>query len=117
MVMIAFVGVATFDKPGKGATSIFQAVIFSKSEAPVEEPHTGSFLCFIRFLRSCGAPGSQTLVGAYRIPGTQVSLPIVVRFIEEPIYVRLSGAEGGKPIATLASRRGVFGLIQPPADI
>src|SRR5918998_6459538 len=28
MVMIAFVGVATFDKPGTGATSILQAVIW-----------------------------------------------------------------------------------------
>jgi hypothetical protein len=37
MVMIAFVGVATFDKSGKGATSVLQAVIFSKPEAPVEE--------------------------------------------------------------------------------
>ena len=53
MVMIAFVRVATFDKSGKGATSILQAVIFSKPEAPVEERHTGSFLRFIRFLRGC----------------------------------------------------------------
>src|SRR5919112_3373376 len=53
MVMIAFVGVATFDKPGTGATSIHQAVIFSKPEAPVEERHTGSFLLLLRFLRSC----------------------------------------------------------------
>jgi hypothetical protein len=37
MVMIALVGVATFDKPRKGATAILQAVIFSKPEAPVEE--------------------------------------------------------------------------------
>jgi hypothetical protein len=29
MVMIAFVGVATFDKWGKGATSILQSVIYS----------------------------------------------------------------------------------------
>src|ERR687894_2189252 len=52
MVMIAFVGVATFDKPGTGATSIHQAVIFSKPEAPVEERHTGSLLLLLRFLRS-----------------------------------------------------------------
>jgi hypothetical protein len=37
MVMIALVGVATFEKPGTGATSILQALIFSKPEAPVEE--------------------------------------------------------------------------------
>jgi hypothetical protein len=52
MVMIGFVGVATFDKSGTGATSILQAVIFSKPEAPVEERHTGSFLLLLRFLRS-----------------------------------------------------------------
>jgi hypothetical protein len=57
MVMIAFVGVATFDKSGMGATSIHQAVILSKPEAPVEERHTGSLLLLLRFLRSyawCG---------------------------------------------------------------
>jgi len=53
MVMIGFVGVATFDRSGKGATSILQAVSFSKPEAPVEEPHTGSLLLLLRFLRSC----------------------------------------------------------------
>jgi hypothetical protein len=42
-----------------------------KPQAPVEERHTGSFLRFIRFLRSCGAPGSQPPVVAYRFPGTQ----------------------------------------------
>jgi hypothetical protein len=31
MVMIAFVGVATFDKPGKGATSILQSVVWRTS--------------------------------------------------------------------------------------
>src|ERR671912_325247 len=31
MVMIGFVGVATFDKPGKGATSIFQSVSWRTS--------------------------------------------------------------------------------------
>src|SRR5215212_2468810 len=51
-MVIAFVGVATFNKSGTGATSILQAVIFSKPEAPVEERHTGSFLLLLRFLRS-----------------------------------------------------------------
>jgi hypothetical protein len=53
MVMIGFVGVATFDKSGKGATSILQAVIFGKPEAPVEEHHTGYLLLLLRLLRSC----------------------------------------------------------------
>jgi hypothetical protein len=59
MVMIALVGVVTFDKPGKGATSIHQAVIFSKPEAPVEERHTGSLLLLLRFLRSCAWCGCR----------------------------------------------------------
>src|ERR671917_1361573 len=53
MGMIGFVGVATFDKSGTGATSILQSVVFSKPEAPVEEHQTGSFLLLLRFLRSC----------------------------------------------------------------
>ena len=52
MVMIAFVGVATFDKPRTGATSILQAVILSKLGAPAEERHTGSLLLLLRRLRS-----------------------------------------------------------------
>jgi hypothetical protein len=75
MVMIAFVGLATFDKSGTGATSILQAVIFSKPEAPVEERHTGSLLLLLRFLRSCGAPGSQTPVVAYRTPAHKFLSP------------------------------------------
>src|SRR5919112_6750596 len=59
MVMIAFVGVATFDKPGTGATSIHQAVIFSKPEAPVEERQTEVLLLLLRFLRSCAWCGCR----------------------------------------------------------
>ena len=59
MVMIAFVGVVTFDKSGTGPTPILQAVIFSKPEAPVEEHHTGSFLLLLRFLRSCAWCGCR----------------------------------------------------------
>src|SRR5919112_6084674 len=59
MVMMAFVGVATFDKSGTGATSILQAVIFSKPEAPAEERHTGSILLLLRFLRSCAWCGCR----------------------------------------------------------
>jgi hypothetical protein len=50
--MIAFVGVATFDKSGTGTTSIHQAVTFSKPEAPVEERHTGSYYSYYA---SCAA--------------------------------------------------------------
>ena len=76
-----------------------------KPEAPVEERHTGSLLLLLRFLRSCGAPGSQTPVGAYRIPGTQVSLPIV-GFVEDPVYVRSCGAGEGS-LLLLLLRAGV----------
>jgi hypothetical protein len=61
MVMMAFVEVATFDKSGTGATSILQAVIFSKPEAPVEERHTGSLLLLLRFLRSCAWCGCRCI--------------------------------------------------------
>ena len=38
MVMIAFVGVATFDKPGKGATSILQALIWVSPKRQLLSP-------------------------------------------------------------------------------
>ena len=50
MVMIAFVGVATFDKPGTGAASILQAIIFSKPDSPVEERHHRVLLALIALL-------------------------------------------------------------------
>ena len=48
-----FCGVATFDKSGKGATSILQIVVWVSSDCPIKKRQTGSFLCFLRFLRSC----------------------------------------------------------------
>ena len=48
-----------------------------------------------------GALGSQTPVVAYRIPGTQVALHIVVGFVEEPVYVRSCGAEKGSLLLLL----------------
>ena len=83
-MVIAFVGLATFDKPRTGATSILQALIFGKPEAPVEQRHTGSLLLLLRFLRSCAWCGSTCTrlsdcgVMTYRIPGTQVALFIEV---------------------------------------
>jgi hypothetical protein len=50
----------------------------------------------------------------YRIPGTQVSLPIVGKGLSKSSVMPLSGAEGGEPTATLALSMGVFDLIQPP---
>ncbi len=93
MVMIAFVGVATLDKSGKGATSILQAVIFSKPEAPVEERHTGSFL---RFLRSCGG---RLYMHRFSDKGGS---PHSSKYLgEEPFYVQLSGAEKGSLLLLL----------------
>jgi hypothetical protein len=124
-MVIAFVGVATFNKSGTGATSILQAVIFSKPEAPVEERHTGSFLLLLRFLRSCAWCGftcsrlSDSGGDLQDTPAHKGFSPHSSRegFVEEPFCVRLSGAEGGKPIATLALSMGVFDPIQPPTPI
>jgi len=62
--------------------------------------------------------GSQTPVMTYRIPGTQVSLPIVVgKGLSKSSVMRLSGAEGGEQPATLALCMGVFGLIKSPTPV
>jgi hypothetical protein len=102
IVMIALVGVATFDKPGTGATSILQAVIFSKPEAPVEERHTGSLLLLLRFLRSCAWCGCRyTRLSDsgddLQDPSAHGSLPLVVGrgLSKSSVYVRLSGAGEG----------------------
>src|SRR5829696_428191 len=52
MVMIAFVGVATFDKPGTSATSILQSGIRVSPKRQLRNA-IGSFLLLLRFLRSC----------------------------------------------------------------
>jgi hypothetical protein len=46
---------------------------------------------------------------------TRVSLPIVVGFVEEPVYVWLSGAKGEELTAALALCMGGIDLMQPPA--
>jgi hypothetical protein len=111
MVMIGF-GVATFHEWATGATSILQAVIFSKPEAPVEERQTGSFLLFLRFLRSCAWCGcrctrfSDCGVMTYRIP-RHTGCPLHSSregFVEDPVYVRLCGAEEGSLLLLLLCR-------------
>ena len=107
MVMIAFVEVATFDIPGTGATSILQAVLLSKPEAPVEERHTGSLLRLLRFLRSC-----MRRLGVHTWysdsdgdlpdpPPTGFSPHSRKGFVEELRY-SVEWSREGKPIATLA---------------
>jgi hypothetical protein len=49
MVMIAFVGVAMFDKPGTGATSILQAVIWVSPKRQLRNA-TSLLLALIRLL-------------------------------------------------------------------
>jgi hypothetical protein len=121
MVMIAFVGVATFDKPGKGATSILQALIFGKPEAPVEERHTGSFLLFLRFLRSCMRQlGVHTWYSdsdgdLQDPPHTGFSPHSSSNGWSKSSVMPMSGAEGGELTPTLALCMAVFGLMQPPA--
>ena len=54
----------------------------------------------------------------YRVPGTQVALPRVVgRDLSKSSVMPLSGEEGEELTPTLASRRGVFGLLQPPTPV
>src|SRR5215213_10316380 len=83
MVMIAFVGLATFDKPGKGATSILQAVIWV---SPKHQLRNVTLAPSCSYYASCAAArggcacilGTRTLVVTYRIPShTSVALPIV----------------------------------------
>jgi hypothetical protein len=102
MVMIAFVGVATFDKPRTGATSILQAVILSKLGAPVEERHTGSLLLLLRFLRSCAWCGWRctrfSACGDDLQDPRHTGCPLYRSregLVGGPIYVWLSGAERG----------------------
>ena len=83
MVMIAFVGVATFNKSGKGATSILQSVVWV---SPKRQLRNATLAPCCSYYASCaaargatvGTAGSQPVVMTYRVPGTQVSLPIVV---------------------------------------
>ena len=53
MVMIAFVGGSHVRQIWEGCPLDPPGDHLGKPEAPVEERHTGSFLRFIRFLRSC----------------------------------------------------------------
>jgi hypothetical protein len=107
MVMIAFVGIATFDKPGTGATSILQAVIWV---SPKRQLRNVTLTPSCSYYASCaGARGgcacTRTLVMTYRVPGTQVSLPIVVSTrAKKPFYVQLRGAEEGSLLPLLLCR-------------
>jgi hypothetical protein len=107
MVMIAFVGVATFDKSGTGATSILQAVIWVSPKRKLRYATLAP--CCASYASCAGARGgcacTRTLVMTYRVPGTQVSLPIVVSTrAKKPFYVQLRGAEEGSLLPLLLCR-------------
>ena len=76
MVMIVFVGVATFDKPGTGATSIIQSVVWI---IPKRQLRNATLAPCCSSYASCAAArgaavhahGSKVLAMTYRIPGTQ----------------------------------------------
>src|SRR5215204_3532539 len=123
MVMISIVGVATFDKSGTGATSILQAVIWV---SPKRQLRNATLAPSCSYYASCaaargaavGALGSQPVVMTYRIPRHIGCSPHSREgFVEELVYVRLSGAKGGEPTATLALCMGVFDLMQPPTPV
>jgi hypothetical protein len=81
--MIGFLGVAKFDKPVTGTTSILQAGIWVRDKRKLRNA-TLAPCC--SYYASCaaargaavGALGSQSVVMIYRIPGTQVALSIDV---------------------------------------
>ena len=117
--MIGFVRVATFDKSGTGATSILQGVVWVRPKRQLRNTTLGSLLALLTLLAQLSVhPGSQTPVVAYRIPRHTGFSPHRSKYLgEEPVYVRLSGEEGGEPTATVALSMGVFDLIQPPTPI
>jgi hypothetical protein len=108
MVMIAFVGVATFDKSGRGATSILQAVIWVRPKRKLRDATLApscSFTLLAQLREAVGALGSQTLVMTYRIPPHIGRSPYRSKYLgEEPYYVRLSGAEKGSLLLLLLCR-------------
>jgi hypothetical protein len=107
MVMIAFVGVATFYKSRIRATSILQSVIWV---SPKRQLRNATLAPCCSYYASCAAAhgaavhalGSQPVVMTYRIPRTQISIPIVGKGLSKSSVIPLSGAEGGEQPATLA---------------
>jgi hypothetical protein len=111
MVMIAFVGVATFDNPGKGATSILQAIVWV---SPKRQLRNAALAPSCALYASCAAVVHPALKLRWWLTGSPAhrgSSPHSREgFVQEPVYVRFSGAEGGEPTATVALCRGVCGL-------
>jgi hypothetical protein len=121
MVMISFVGVATFDKPGTGATSILQAVIWVSPKRQLRNAKLTSCCasyasCAAARGAAVGALGSQPVVMTYRTPRHIDCSPHRSKCLrEEPFYARFSGQRreaycyscfaGGCPWPAPATRR------------
>jgi len=110
MVMIVFVGVATFDKSGTGATSILQSVI---QVSPKRQLKNVTLASSCSYYASCTAArsaavealGSQPVMMTYRIPRHTGCSPYRCKYLgEEPSDVRLSGAEEGSVLLLLLCR-------------
>jgi hypothetical protein len=123
MVMIAFVGVATFDTSGTGATSILQAVIWV---SPKRQLRNATLAPSCSYYASCAAArggwvctlGSQPVVMPYRIPGTQVSLSIEVgRGLSKGPLCVVEWSRGRGAYCCSCFVHGVFDLIQPPTTV
>src|SRR5215208_5430284 len=106
MVMISIVGVATFDKSGKGATSILQAVIWV---SPKRQVRNATLAPCCSYYASCaaargaavGALGSQTVVMTYRI-SRHTGCPLHgSRGLSKSSVMPLSGAEEGSLLLLL----------------
>jgi len=107
MVIIGLVGVATFDKPETGATSILQVVIRVSPKHYLRNA-IGSFLLLLRFLRSCTRrlcvhTWYSDSGGDLQDPQPHKGFSPHIRqgFVEEPIYARLSGVEKGSLLLLL----------------
>jgi hypothetical protein len=103
----SFVGVATFDKSGTGATSILQAVIWV---SPKRQLSNATLAPSCSYYASCAATrggcarilGYQTPVMTYRIPRHIGCSPHRSKDLgDEPVYVRSCGAGEGSLLLLL----------------
>ena len=107
MVMISFVGVVTFDKPGTGATSILQALIWVSPKHQLRNATLAP--CCSYYASSAAALADYTCTKF----SDKCFSPHSSRGLSKSSVMPLSGAEGGELTATLALCMGVFGPIQP----
>src|SRR5919107_971885 len=121
MVMIAFVGVATFNKSGKGATSILQAVIWVSPKRQLRNITLApccSYYAACAACAWCGWRRTRFLDSGDDLQDPRHTGCPLYRsregLVGGPIYVWLSGAEGEELSAALALCMGGIDLMQPP---